>query len=388
MAGDALEICDLTAEDSSPVNELSFRLQNLQCQDGLSPKRSTPRKLVLTPECMSSSLNTLSREKETPTVRRRRASRSLSPESTSNTPRCPLRNNQDFPANKENERAIKRLRVRLSSRFSSSNATETAGRNRRQYRSDPEEDATPSRETEAVDPMAAVRFRQLMSQLQAPPTPVTQVAVADLTLIGDFSKQHLLPVESAGHQEHHCISAQTVASLIRGQFGSAVEDFLIVDCRYPYEYQGGHIKGAVNLYTEHQVQQVLHQASAQVSVSTSRLCGRSASDSLPEDEESPSRKLIIFHCEFSSERGPHLCQYLRRLDRCVNVYPSLHYPELYLLLGGYKHFHASYPDLCDPCGYVSMRQREYREQLNSFLRRRQTRQRRRRPIRRHHRTKR
>ncbi len=33
-----------------------------------------------------------------------------------------------------------------------------------------------------------------------------------------------------------------VASLIRGQFGPAVEDFLIVDCRYPYEYQGGHIK--------------------------------------------------------------------------------------------------------------------------------------------------
>lgn len=37
------------------------------------------------------------------------------------------------------------------------------------------------------------------------------------------------------------------------------------------------------------------------------------------------------------------CQYLRRLDRRVNVYPSLHYPELYLLLGGYKLFHASYP---------------------------------------------
>lgn len=33
-----------------------------------------------------------------------------------------------------------------------------------------------------------------------------------------------------------------VASLIRGEFGPAVEDLLIIDCRYPYEYQGGHIK--------------------------------------------------------------------------------------------------------------------------------------------------
>lgn len=35
MAGDVVETdCDLTAEDLSPVNELSFSLQNLQCQDG------------------------------------------------------------------------------------------------------------------------------------------------------------------------------------------------------------------------------------------------------------------------------------------------------------------------------------------------------------------
>ncbi|XP_052462029.1 cell division cycle 25 homolog d [Carassius gibelio] len=397
MAADEEADCDLTAPDShsSPVSELSFGLQNLQCQDGL---KSPPpwRKLVLTPECIGPPLNTLSRERETPTVSavRRRRARSLSPDSSSNTPRSLWRNRRDSPTNKENERAIKRLRVRLSSRFPAADETEAEWR---QYRSDPEEDDSRPPETAEVNLAATVRLGQLRSWREAPPTHVTQDAVSDLTLIGDFSKQHLLPVERDGHQELHCVSAHTVASLIRGQFGPAVQDFLIVDCRYPYEYQGGHIRGAVNLYSESQIQQAVRQASAGAELSpcstgnTSswRTRGRPVphtSDSIPEERGSLPRKLIVFHCEFSSERGPHLCQYLRRLDRRVNVYPSLLYPELYLLLGGYKLFHASYPDLCDPCGYVSMHHREYREQLHEYRRRRPTRLRRRRPIKIHHRT--
>ncbi|XP_043093718.1 cell division cycle 25 homolog d isoform X2 [Puntigrus tetrazona] len=382
----------MAEEDRSPVSELSFSLQSLRCQDSLCLRSSPPwRKLVLMPECISPPLNTLSRERETPTVSgvRRRRARSLSPESYSDTPRCLWRNCRDSATNKENERAIKRLRVRLSSRFSDEAEPGRAGR---WCRSDPEEDAGVPRETSAVHPVAAARFGQLRARRKAPPTHVTQDAVADLSLIGDFSKQHLLPVESGGHQELHCVSAHTVASLIRGQFGAAVEDFLIVDCRYPYEYQGGHIKGALNLYTESQMQQAVRQASAGAQLSPgsdpsprTRTRGR-PSDSPPGEEGSSPRKLIIFHCEFSSERGPHLCQYLRRLDRQVNVYPSLHYPELYLLLGGYKLFHASYPDLCDPRGYVPMRHRQYRDQLHGYRRTRPTRQRRRRPIRAHQRT--
>ncbi|XP_051559092.1 cell division cycle 25 homolog d isoform X2 [Myxocyprinus asiaticus] len=405
MAGDVLDaVWDLSAV--SPVSELSFSLQNLQCQDGVTAMNSTPRrKLVLTPEWVTPPLNRLSRERETPTVSAvRRQARSLSPESSLNKKvqsRCLWMDDQDSAANKENERAIKRLRVQLSSRFSSAGESPepAVGRTCRQYRSDPGDAASYSRETDAIDTMAAVRFRRLRSCRKTPPTQVTEAAVADITLIGDFSKQHLLPVEKVGHQELHCVSAHTVASLIRGQFGPAVEDFLIIDCRYPYEYQGGHIKGAVNLYTESQIQQAVHQASAgnefspctTGNVSSWGLQGLWAAqpaDSLLEkkvtkDEGSSPRKLIVFHCEFSSERGPHLCQYLRRLDRCLNaqVYPNLHYPELYLLLGGYKHFHTCYPGLCDPCGYVPMRHREFREQLHGFRRKRPSRQRRRRPIR-------
>ncbi|XP_023851511.1 cell division cycle 25 homolog d [Salvelinus sp. IW2-2015] len=76
----------------------------------------------------------------------------------------------------------------------------------------------------------------------------------DHTLTGDYSKTLLLPVERVEHQDLHCISAQTVASLLRGQYSGTVGDFLIIDCRYPYEYHGGHIRGADTLHTEAQIQ--------------------------------------------------------------------------------------------------------------------------------------
>lgn len=35
-------------------------------------------------------------------------------------------------------------------------------------------------------------------------------------------------------------------------------------------------------------------------------------------------------------------------------YPFLHYPEIYLLHGGYKMFYEQYSELCIPDGYLPM----------------------------------
>ena len=114
-----------------------------------------------------------------------------------------------------------------------------------------------------------------------------------------------------------------MSSLLRGDYADTV-DHIIIDARYPYEYEGGHLKGALNLWHRQAVYEKFLAASAQVGTPG-------------------KRTIIIFHCEFSSERGPRLCRFLRNKDRDANRdnYPALNFPELYLLEGGYKAFFHS-----------------------------------------------
>lgn len=54
---------------------------------------------------------------------------------------------------------------------------------------------------------------------------------------------------------------------------------------------------------------------------------------------------FVFHCEFSSHRGPKAYTKFRDLDRRVNElnYPRVTFKEIYLLDGGYKAFFTVYP---------------------------------------------
>ncbi|XP_065411342.1 M-phase inducer phosphatase 3 isoform X5 [Chrysemys picta bellii] len=78
------------------------------------------------------------------------------------------------------------------------------------------------------------------------------------------------------------------------------------------------------------------------------------------------RIVLVFHCEFSSERGPKMCRYLRAEDRAMNEYPALHYPELYVLKGGYKEFFPEYRELCEPQDYCPMHHQDYKAELLKF----------------------
>jgi len=71
--------------------------------------------------------------------------------------------------------------------------------------------------------------------------------------------------------------------------------------------------------------------------------------------------VVIFHCEFSSQRAPMTLRHMRKLDRIANWenWPSLYYPELYLLHGGYHLFFQEKPELCVPRNYVSMFDRKF-----------------------------
>lgn len=76
-------------------------------------------------------------------------------------------------------------------------------------------------------------------------------------------------------------------AVLRGDFSSDVEACTVVDCRYPYEYAGGHIAGAKNVYTKEAILDELFKSNQKA-------------------ENKNKRHIVVFHCEFSSERGPLL----------------------------------------------------------------------------------
>lgn len=167
----------------------------------------------------------------------------------------------------------------------------------------------------------------------------------DSTLIADGSRTYVLPTISGSgkHQDLKSISPSVLAKVLNGSYNNVIESYRIIDCRYPYEFEGGHIRSAENLYLHEQILSILQQPTT-------------------------GRQVLIFHCEFSSERGPKMLRFLRGKDRELNKenYPSLSYPEIYLLDGGFKAFYSQYSNLCDPVSYRPMLHSDYSSDLCHF----------------------
>ncbi|XP_071223040.1 M-phase inducer phosphatase 2-like isoform X3 [Salvelinus alpinus] len=76
----------------------------------------------------------------------------------------------------------------------------------------------------------------------------------DKELIGDFTKPFALSTVEGKHQDLKYITPEMMVSALSGQLDHLVERIVVIDCRYPYEFEGGHIKGALNLHQEEQMQ--------------------------------------------------------------------------------------------------------------------------------------
>ncbi|CAF2409182.1 unnamed protein product [Rotaria sp. Silwood2] len=160
-----------------------------------------------------------------------------------------------------------------------------------------------------------------------------------------FDEQLSLPlVKRSSHPDLKRISSQTLASVLNKQ----TNNILIIDARYPFEYSGGHITSAVNIYTENDLRLLF-----------TKLVSSSCRPTI-----------IVFHCEFSSERGPRLCRLFRSLDRQYNIsnYPYLSFPSIYLLDGGYADFykHSFCKQHCEPKSYISMYEQQYTQELKIY----------------------
>ncbi|XP_007889702.1 M-phase inducer phosphatase 1-B [Callorhinchus milii] len=166
----------------------------------------------------------------------------------------------------------------------------------------------------------------------------------DIDQMENGSKRYLLPTVNGRQEDLMYITPATMAAVLRGEYNDVVSRTYIIDCRYPYEYEGGHIEGSLNL---HKADSVINYFLKEPIVPVFR----------------DQRIILIFHCEFSYVRGPKMCRLLREEDRNVNKYPKLHYPELYILKGGYKAFFLQFMRYCNPPEYCPMDHEDYQEEM-------------------------
>jgi len=135
------------------------------------------------------------------------------------------------------------------------------------------------------------------------------------------------------------ISGETFVEMITGHYRDYFDYLYIIDCRFAYEYNGGHIKDAINFTSLDSLFNLFFRTIIPNSV-------------------------IVFHCEFSHNRGPQIASLFRNHDRIMNQqnYPFLFYPNIYILDGGYRSFYQQHPDFCEG-EYVTMIDQRFKKEL-------------------------
>ncbi|KAL4797698.1 M-phase inducer phosphatase [Aspergillus venezuelensis] len=163
---------------------------------------------------------------------------------------------------------------------------------------------------------------------------------APLQSISDFEETQALQIPHFMPEEHADnlprIDKATLVDIKDGKFNDKFDHIMIIDCRFEYEYDGGHIVGALNFNDKENLAAQLFA--------------------------SPQPKTaIVFHCEYSVHRAPLMAKFIRHRDRAYNVdsYPQLSYPDMYILEGGYSGFFAEHRSLCFPQNYVEMSAKEH-----------------------------
>ncbi|KAJ3365763.1 cell division cycle- protein [Allomyces javanicus] len=151
---------------------------------------------------------------------------------------------------------------------------------------------------------------------------------------------HLLPSKPGKSDSIRRITPETLVDVLERRV-AGVTDYKVIDCRFPFEYEGGHIQTAINV-NRFEVLDAMFTKSPTPMHST----------------------VLIFHCEFSSHRAPAMAMHLRAQDRILNVarYPDVYYPEIYVLEGGYKAFYLAQAARCVPQAYIPMDATEYVDQ--------------------------
>ena len=188
------------------------------------------------------------------------------------------------------------------------------------------------------------QFRRSLSMFEHPedvlqqqprdnrPEPNLQ-AVMDVDEAPQLALPHFFPEQDSIPR----ITKETMVEVLDGKFDEHYDKTMVIDCRFEYEYTGGHVEGAVNFNDKEQLAESLFRGTH------------------------AGRTLLIFHCEYSVHRAPIAARYIRGEDRNTNAhqYPKLTFPEVYILQGGYRAFFQDHKTKCYPQNYVEMDHKDH-----------------------------
>lgn len=197
----------------------------------------------------------------------------------------------------------------------------------------------------------------------APPKPHSQ----SLPTFGLHEMEHkILPCFSVKSDGLMRVTPETVRSLIVGQYDDQISGYQVVDCRFAYEHEGGHIVNSVNLNSLEQLTQ--HFLKPGQGLHANRDMPERTQSGMADSCGNTRKFVLIFHCEYSVKRGPSMALALRQADRSLaSDYPRCYFPDVYVLQGGYAEFFQRCPDLCEPRAYVSMDDPRHLEKRSSGM---------------------
>ena len=109
---------------------------------------------------------------------------------------------------------------------------------------------------------------------------LTATATLDAIMDIDDVLQLQLPHFTSEEESLPRIAKETMIDVLDGKYRQHYNEAIVVDCRFEYEYSGGHIEGAVNVNSKEEL--------------AAKLFGTPLSE----------KTLLIFHCEYSAHRAP------------------------------------------------------------------------------------
>ena len=111
------------------------------------------------------------------------------------------------------------------------------------------------------------------------PEPMPECNLNSVTDAGEVYKP-VLPHFFAAEETIPRINKEVMIDVLDGKYHTEYDQSIIVDCRFEYEYNGGHIEGAINFNNKEELAKKLF------------------------DGPISQKTLVILHCEYSAHRAP------------------------------------------------------------------------------------